>query len=1266
MKLKSYGISLMAAALYAGGMSAAAPTITKISDPDVGGYINKLSDNGAWGVGYGKSVISDVGYSFPRLYDVKGHRQTNLYTSKDATSVGEMMATDVSNDGSIVVGQYKGRPALWRKSTGQWELLPIKNTEFKMGKASDVTPDGKYALGMIQADQEGYIRNLAVWDLTGETPVDITPENLPKPITREGALQAIQQIYPNDISPDGRYISGLVGFSYGEAESWNFVYDMQTKTWKGIGYDVEENADGTYKFTRTHDGYLDLGEVNFSHSNPNVFYGQGYTPEDTPNIYKYDMTTGTPEFIAESDGLEMGAVDNTDAIYASKAVTGPIRNWFVKAGKYWYDFRVMSIQLWDINWMDDITKDEYGYTGTFTSASDDGRVLVATDYSEVPNVTYLIELDKPLSEYASEVNLLGNYAVTPVSGSAFAMIKEIRVQFDRLIEVCGNYNSVQLLDENGNVVANSIGLTTDAGDGHILSATFRNRRLEVGKKYTVVFPAGIVNIQGDKEQKNKEIRASYTGRPQQPVKALSISPEPGTEIKRINSSSNPISLVFDAQIAAVSNESNMALYRVAEDGSRERVSILSGSITGTRMSVYPSLEQRLAFGDKYVVEIPAGTVSDISGADPNEKIEIEYTGAYLPEVPDGASIFSDNFDNGISAENWMLYDGDMNEPNDEMTSWGFIKELPWTFVRDDNQSTDMSAVSHSMYKEPGQSNDWMITRRLYIPDDTAVLSFKAQNYRAANQDKLKVVLLESDDVYTALTPTIIDRFKYYGTTLVDEVQTPGKNEETLAGDWKEYNIKLDAYAGKNIYIAFLNDNRNQSAIFLDDVEVKRDVRFAVYNMSEPSVLRQDELTVRGHLSVESLTEKFKGYSIKLKDSEGNLVSEIADPEIETERGWKLNFTMPQTLPITIGKVANYTLDVTMGEYNEIINASVKNLAVETEKKVVIEEYTGEGCPNCPLGHAAAEIIEKDFPERVYMLAIHTYPGDQFATPQAAQLQTALGFSAAPTGRVNRNPISSPMTTDTNNKLLYKNSGLWYDYVVAELEELAPADIKVTSASYNAEDNKYEVSVDVAYALDMDNQNVNIFTVITEDNLNGTQQNSWAIDDPLMGPWAAGGPYGNLDNAYTFSDVVRTYDGTTHNGTGGYIPASVEAGKVYTANISIPNIRRINRPENTQVTTMLIDAESGFVLNADRRKIAVAAVDGIQADNAATIVKVEGGIVNVACIGEANVNVYSIDGRMLASVRGEGGAQADVTGYHGVAVVIVQTADGVKNFKVMIP
>lgn len=1245
--------------------SVPAPRITVVSDNNYGGSADRLSDNGLWAVGSGKSKITENAPSFPRLYDLTNHQVTYLFSEKEAATIPWMEANDVTDDASVVVGSYNGKPAIWRASTGVWETVE-SNHPYKDGTINRITPDGRFAIGTLNTNN-GMFATLRMWELSGDEVKDITPDNLPKPIgpnlsDTSGTYDSmVQQLYAGDISSDGAVFTGLVNFSY-PSDCWAFMYDMASRTWRGIAMDVTEDGD-YYTFSRSVPGVMSVDGVNFVGTSHSVC-GELYSDQDSEGIFFYDCDSAEFSVMPDGAGYSGGMKDTLGTVYGSKSYSGPMRDWYFHVGNYWYDFAVVAEQLWDINWLEQYSPDNLGLTGTFNSVSNDAKTLVAVDYSMSPYATYIIQLDRPLQEVVKDFNLLGNYYTTPVNNASFAMLKEVKVTFDREVEVIGDYNAVSVIDESGNVVANSISLKTDSGDPKTLSAFFRNRRMEEGKTYTVVFPAGIAAVAGDHERMNGEIRVSYKGRPNAPVAPVTISPAEGSDVSRINATSNPVSIRFNSAIAAVEdNSAPMLLYLVGEDGKREAICTLNGSITGDVLNVYPLLEQRLAYGSQYQVVIPEGMFADISGADPNAEIVVNYTGSYVPDGPslDGV-LFEDNFDNGLTNK-WMYYDGASDlEPSTVAEGWGFQQGTPWWLIRENANSTVWSAVSHSMFKSPGKADAWMVTSLLNVKDETVTLSFDSQSYHDSG-DRLKVYVYATDDIYTTLTPSIVDNFRYYGDLVYDEEQTPGASDELLEGDWRHNVVDLGKYAGKNIYVAFVNDNRNKSAVFLDEVKIAMDMKFGVVNLTKQSVVAQDEIQVEGLVQVIGEGHSYKGYSIVLTDAAGNKVSELADPDAEAGDGWKYTFKMPDALPLNVGKENKFTLTVTLGDEVETMTGSVLDLAIGTTKKVVIEEMTGQGCQFCPLGHAALDWIQKDFPGLVLPIELHTYVGDNWNNERVQELNTYLGLSAAPTARVNRGAdVVSPMSTDDSGKYVYKNADVWYDHVVAELENLAPADIEVSSVVYDGANCVADVKV--TYALDIEKANANLMLELCEDGLVGVQTNSrYSIEDPALGEWGAGGKYGQSAVLYTYHNVLRNWEGTTANGTGGLLPTAIEAGVPYEVKMSVAAPKSISDISKAHVTAMLIDSESGRILNADRRFVGgEGSVDAI--DSALYVMAVDGRTVSVSYPGALEVEVYGLDGVKTAAAAGADSLTLEAP-QTGVALVVVRTSDGVRRHKVLL-
>ncbi|MEG1763169.1 MAG: Omp28-related outer membrane protein, partial [Bacteroidales bacterium] len=99
------------------------------------------------------------------------------------------------------------------------------------------------------------------------------------------------------------------------------------------------------------------------------------------------------------------------------------------------------------------------------------------------------------------------------------------------------------------------------------------------------------------------------------------------------------------------------------------------------------------------------------------------------------------------------------------------------------------------------------------------------------------------------------------------------------------------------------------------------------------------------------------------------------------------------------------------------------LAPSTElqlKNVLIEEFTGIHCPNCPRGHKIAQSLMSDFHPYVYTIAFHT---GGYARPEAndPDYRTPYGDSLAKRIDVGAYPSATINRKEFKNELLYSTS-----------------------------------------------------------------------------------------------------------------------------------------------------------------------------------------------------------------------------------------------------
>lgn len=1163
------------------------------------GIIRNMSDNGSWAV---YSSNTD-GVCITHLVNLETKKSTTLSTD-EKTEFG----MDVTNDGSILVGQVANVPAMYSSFLECWMPLELKDGYTK-GIATHVTPDGKYAVGKMVGSSD-YVITPALWELTEEGGVLVETAGLP---TKDMSHKDQQMNQFDNISADGRYILGCMSYSYMPAGDdaggcFFYVYDLTKKTYKPIGF--KETLVG--RWTPLADALIFVSEAVMS-NNGRYVSGQAHIGRDVEGAdyadeydvpFLYDVEKDKFTCYDETLVMDCGAwaVSNDGVVISSSPVGNPVREWSVRHGKYWFSFAEILKQKYSLSF-----KETTGYsnTGTVNCIADNNKRIVSFPD---PYSSYVVDLPEEISTVSNGIKLLGSYAVSPVEGSAISHLKNITVTFDRNITAVGGSNTAEIQDANGNTLYTSVGFNAE---GKTLSIRFRTGTLEAGENYKLFIPEGTVALEDDATQTNSDIYVSYKGREDVAVKLVDAYPAQNATFSFIDYSTNPVILTFDTDIQ-IADDATAYLYRNDEAQPFCQLTLASSD---SRLALYPSTLQYLYEGSTYKIVVSKGAVTDIAGNNPSEEITLNYVGNYVRQIsPDDVILFSDNFDSGYA--NFMMWCGDQNTPTEEMQNWDFTKGMAWGLVRDDVSSSDMKAVSHSMYSAGGQSDDWLVIPQIYVPDMLCSMNFLSQSYKNDKKDVLKVVVWESDNVYNTLDADIISKMKAEGKVVYEQVQSPGATEEGITGEFTKNTINLADYAEKNIYIAFVNQNNDQSAIFMDSVEVRHDMTYLVTLNYEESVVKKESIAISGTI-IGNSDKAYDKVTMILKDENGKEIDTYTASGLNLGKNAQHKFAFSKELPLTVGKINKFSVSSDLDGDKNSIKASIKDLAFQPVKRIVLEEYTGRACGNCPLGVIGMEKLEERYGDSFIPISIHTYSNDPLGSG-LTNYTSLLGIDqmGAPSGIINRNTGCYPAVsaevkgvaryffTNQDKDLPTEEKKLWMDYANDEMAVPAECEINIR-ATYDEATQTFYAPCEIKYALNATNLNVNLFTALVEDNVSQAQSNYMAsYDSPDLGEWGLGGKYGqSVVTDYLHKDVCRNMNGLTINGTGGYIPSTVVAGQVYNATVSIPVPSSVGSLYSCKVIVMMIDANTGKVINAARAQYTgETAIKDIEDNTTSTVVK----------------------------------------------------------------
>jgi hypothetical protein len=239
------------------------------------------------------------------------------------------------------------------------------------------------------------------------------------------------------------------------------------------------------------------------------------------------------------------------------------------------------------------------------------------------------------------------------------------------------------------------------------------------------------------------------------------------------------------------------------------------------------------------------------------------------------------------------------------------------------------------------------------------------------------------------------------------------------------------------------------------------------------------------------------------------------------------------------------------------------------KKVLMEEYTGHQCGNCPSASKVAHrIVDKDYPGRVYLLSIHSGPLAQFnptaskyftnfTTPEGNTLYEEINkafYDAVPAGFFDRQQRGL-------------GAGTWPAKVASQLALTPEAGIRVHTC-YEPTDRTYTAVIDLKYLkAGIENDFLSVYLV--EDSIVDWQKDY----DPTL-------PSEDLP-AYTHRDVFRG----SLNGVWGerLTTAPTTDGQRFTKVISTTLPEGFNA-DQTYVLAFIYDQATGFVRQVERAKI----------------------------------------------------------------------------------
>ncbi len=268
---------------------------------------------------------------------------------------------------------------------------------------------------------------------------------------------------------------------------------------------------------------------------------------------------------------------------------------------------------------------------------------------------------------------------------------------------------------------------------------------------------------------------------------------------------------------------------------------------------------------------------------------------------------------------------------------------------------------------------------------------------------------------------------------------------------------------------------------------------------------------------------------------------------------------------------------------------------------VIEEFTGTWCGNCPRGIVGLKNLAREFGDRCIAIAVHSSTstsGTGEPMYNSAYHDNGIVPTGIPKCIIDRVTTTHPYEGTTGGV----HYGLNKDFSAA-LDVPAEAKIELTAQWENSRRNYIVCNATTTFGLNSETAPYAVIFVILEDGLHGegkewAQVNYYANENPRQLPDA------DMDEFYSapYNITGMTYNHVAiaslgvKNGVAGSIKAPIVKGEAqtYAGRVVMNGNKIMQNPYNLTAVAMLVNTETGAIVNANKAHVDSFEGDGVEA------------------------------------------------------------------------
>ncbi|MCM1004896.1 MAG: choice-of-anchor J domain-containing protein [Prevotella sp.] len=610
-----------------------------------------------------------------------------------------------------------------------------------------------------------------------------------------------------------------------------------------------------------------------------------------------------------------------------------------------------------------------------------------------------------------------------------------------------------------------------------------------------------------------------------------------------------------------------------------------------------------------------------------------------------AAVFSENFRSscveGTLPAGWVTYGSGQISAAKWVEYFGDKGEAP--YYRPLSIEGVDAAWSNTTYRYAETGDEWLVTPKIHIDNDSQLLQFTANAFGGFETNRYRVLISETGQAKEDFRVSPLINTTLKGTTT--EVYK------------KTSYVALNGYAGKDIYLAFVNKSTDADLLGFTDIEVSP-YAINLQNLT-PEVLPAGTEFSISFTADARLPQDVQSFTVKLTASDGTGGTRKVEQPCGIG-GARFAVTYPE-IKLPEGGLT-YTVTITPdyeGAPSTTLYGEVNVPTTSYPPVAVIEEFTGTWCVNCPRGAAFLAYYQDTYTGandncKAIGIALHDSRDPMYIKncTYYTDAYTSAGVQGLPSAFFNRTTLADPSDKEVVEEIAATRSNSL---------------IKIDKISYT-KGQPLKVDFSVEHSYNMKSMNRRVAFVIVENGVNHDaskyeQSNGFSgitkqsIDKTYgEGLWPYFKFYCQNKELIPAKDMVYNHVARTiypdYNGFALESSCTAEVPVKLSTQFNMPE--NVDNPEKTAVIALLLNSNNGEIVSAceveaeDFNKD-LASVESVEPDFA-TFVK-NGHTLSIASAEGMNVGIYGVDGLCVKSVQLPAGSHnIDCSSLSGIMIV----------------